>query len=112
MKLTFLSRAASTALSTVTVLTTVTALAEIVPPGWRWPVRKALLCRCFVFVAGTPTQQPEIAGIGSQPLRVLHRHPAATAHAVVNRKRYTQSNPWTRAATTSTTSMPTLRWMN
>jgi hypothetical protein len=78
MKLTFLSRAASTALSTVTVLTTVTALAEIVPPGWRWPVRKALLCRCFVFVAGTPTQQPEIAGIGSQPLRVLHRHPAAT----------------------------------
>src|ERR1022692_3051179 len=73
MKLTFLSRAASTALSAVTLLTTVTAFAKMEPrSGWRWPVRLALLCLCLVLAAGTPAQQPEIAGTGSQPLRVLH----------------------------------------
>ena len=73
MKLTFLSRAASTALSMVAVPTTVTAFAKMEPrSGWRWPVGMALLCLCFVFVAGTPAQQPEIAETGSQPLRVLH----------------------------------------
>jgi uncharacterized repeat protein (TIGR03803 family) len=40
--------------------------------GWRWPVRLALLCLCLVLAAGTPAQQPEIAGTGSQPLKVLY----------------------------------------